>query len=308
MNPYRIIATVLALLWTISVYATTGIDTTGADFLKIGAGARNRAMGEAFGSLADDVFTINVNPAGLSNIKTMGFSFMHLEWLDTMDFEFLGFIRPFGRNVIGASVIFFHMPDFIHFGGVGQESGNLNANDLAITIGYGRSIMGISLGGNFKFIHRTLAHVSARAYAVDFGILKGFYLLNLSSPGKNLFLGASLQNLGTKIKFLSEGDPLPLNLKLSLAYNPLRNITIAFDLNKPRDIDKYKFLYNLGAEYKLFNLLALRAGYKFGYDLDTYSFGGGIAYKLGGSLYSFDYALTPLGKDTTHAFSLTITP
>lgn len=309
MRLFPIIMIVLILFPTTHIFGG-GVGTTGTEFLKIGVGARSRAMGEAFVALADDVNTINVNPAGLNNIKSISVSFMHLEWLDTMDFEYLTFSRPFGKNVLGASIIFFHMPDFIHFGSAGQETGELNISDLAITLGYGRQIMGISLGGNFKFIRRTITDVSANAYAVDFGLLKDFSIFNYfkNTPRENLTLGIALQNLGTKIKFLAEEDPLSLNLKIGLAYNISPDFKISFDINKPNDVDRYKFLYNLGAEYKFFNLIGIRGGYKFGYELDSYSFGGGIDYKLGGAIYSFDYALTPLGRKNTHAFSLAITP
>ena len=43
-----------------------GVGTTGAQFLKIGTGARPVAMGYAFSAVADDLNALYWNPAGLA--------------------------------------------------------------------------------------------------------------------------------------------------------------------------------------------------------------------------------------------------
>jgi len=46
-----------------------GVGTTGAQFLKVGVGARPMAMGNAFSALADDANAVNWNPGALAEVK-----------------------------------------------------------------------------------------------------------------------------------------------------------------------------------------------------------------------------------------------
>ena len=50
------------LLWSGHGHAVTNVGTSGAQFLKIGPGARVDSLGGAFGAIADDVTAIYWNP------------------------------------------------------------------------------------------------------------------------------------------------------------------------------------------------------------------------------------------------------
>ena len=54
---------------------------SGFSFLKISPSARAAGMGDAFTAVANDVSTIFFNPAGLTNIKSVDFSFNHTNWI-----------------------------------------------------------------------------------------------------------------------------------------------------------------------------------------------------------------------------------
>ena len=60
---------ILLLLWGVPSHATTNVGTAGAQFLKIGPGARVDSLGGAFGALANDVTSIYWNPAGISQLE-----------------------------------------------------------------------------------------------------------------------------------------------------------------------------------------------------------------------------------------------
>ena len=77
-------------------------------------------------------------------------------------------------------------------------------------------------------------------------------------PGQPLTVGVAVQNLGTKMKFISQSDKLPLNLKAGAAYEFMPGLTLALDLNKPID---NSLRLNAGLEYWPANMFALRVGY-----------------------------------------------
>ena len=64
--------------------------TTGADFLKIGVGARQAAMGNAFAGVADDATAIYWNPGGLGFADRWNITMSGNRWLfDTWHGSFL---------------------------------------------------------------------------------------------------------------------------------------------------------------------------------------------------------------------------
>src|SRR6185312_5189027 len=69
-----------------------------------------------------------------------------------------------------------------------------------------------SVGMTGKLINAQIDDVSANAYAADFG---GMYRVN-----EKLNLGATLTNLGTQLKFIEEGDSLPMEFHAGAAYEP----------------------------------------------------------------------------------------
>lgn len=125
------------------------------------------------------------------------------------------------------------------------------------------------------------------------------------TPIPKLSAGLVIQNIGTKIKFMSEGDPLPLNIKLGGVYKLLKDdtLTLALDVNKPIDNE---INLHIGGEYWATDMIVLRLGYK------TTTVGNlgalsGLSMGLGFKWlrYGIDYAWVPYGDlGNTHRFSL----
>ena len=89
-----ILLVIVAFLWTVPSDATTNVGTAGAQFLKIGPGARVDSLGGAFSGLANDATTIYWNPAGLSQLKQTSFSDTHTIWLADTRYNYLAFATP----------------------------------------------------------------------------------------------------------------------------------------------------------------------------------------------------------------------
>jgi hypothetical protein len=291
----------------------SGAGSSGADFMKIGVGARPVAMGEAFVAAADDISAAYWNPAGLALIDRTQASFMHMAYLADVSYENIAVGGPINRlSGWGASLAYLWQPPFDStknsFGAATQRPGT--GSDLALGLSYGYNfgnyrttdfaVSNISGGLTLKLIQRTLSDKTASAVYGDAGVVAEIL--------EGLRLGFMLQNAGTTITFVSAADPSPLNSKLGLAwnlkFNDANRLMLAYDLNHPIDLgnaDFNRWRQNLGAEYWLFNTLALRGGYQLGYDLGGLTAGAGFQWHN----LSVDYAFVPYNiVGNTHRISL----
>jgi len=110
-------------------------------------------------------------------------------------------------------------------------------------------------------------------------------------------IGLAVQNLGTKIEFVSESDPLPLNIKLGVGYKLLdNNLTLGLDINYPNDNN---INFALGAEYIVKKIrgiiLPLRVGYNTKATADLGSPGVGVGLGIIVNKFDFDFAWVPYG-------------
>ena len=293
--------TLSAILWAfVPGFAwASGAGSSGADFVKIGVGARPAAMGEAFVAAASDINAAYWNPAGLALIERPEASFMHLAYLADVSYENIAVGGPISRlSGWGASVSYLWQAPFDStkntFGAPTQAA--VTASDLAVGLSYGYNfgnfrttdfnVSNISMGATLKLIQRSLSDRTANAVYGDAGILAEIL--------EGLRLGFMIQNAGTTITFISAADPAPLNTKLGLAwdlkFNDANRMMLAYDINHPIDIANPNFnrwRQNLGAEYWLFNTLALRGGYELGYDLGGLTAGAGFRWQNLGVDYAF---------------------
>jgi len=286
------ICVVFVLSVAIRVYAGTHkkVGTTGAQFLKIGIGARPIAMGGTYAGIADDINTIYWNPAGLGQISDHELLAQHIVWFQSVNYDYLAYAQPVGKiGTFGLAVNYLYMNDIEkRTGDTENPEGTFGATDGAFTIAYGKKLGdNFSLGLNLKYIRQTIDIEKANGAAVD--------LAGLFKVANKLQVGMVVQNLGPKIKFISEGDPLPLNIKLGVGYKLFKDrLTLGLDANYPID---NKPNANLGIEYcfKFGNFsFPLRAGYKTLNDFKTID-GLGTGLGIGWKKFSLDFAWVPYG-------------
>lgn len=297
-----------------SVFAA-GVGTTGASFLKIGVGARAVAMGEAFAGVADDASAIYWNPGGLGILSKKEFSAMHLQWFEGIQYEGLTYVHPTERRgTFGVDFRYLHT-DALKKTVVNSSSstgydelGTFSSYDMMATVGYGKQILPhFNLGVGLKYIKETIDDKDATAIAGDFGLL--FDLRG----GR---IGLSLQNLGTKLKFVKEEGSLPFNIKFGVSSSLLDDkFILGLEINQPND---GKLSMRVGTEIWAHKFFALRGGYKYTIDEDsdlgiTSGLTAGIGFgkrsnRDSGLGYQIDYAFVPYGDfGYTHRISLTMT-
>ncbi len=287
--------------WTVSSYATTNVGTAGAQFLKIGPGARVDSLGGAFGAIANDVTTIYWNPAGLSQLEKTSFSDTHTIWLADVRYNYLAFATPIEKvGTLGASVTFLNVPD-TEITTLAKPDGTglwYSAWDTAVSLAYSRQLYQkesgakLSFGINAKYIHQQIHRESARGVAIDIGTL-------YHTGWRSLRIGMSFSNFGPEMSFSGPdletgveeaGDertadyhpypdttnptrkaeldtieyPLPSNFRLGVAYDLIDNDSnlLTIALDGNHPNDNSERL-NLGLEYWYRKMAAIRAGYKF---------------------------------------------
>lgn len=291
--------------------------TSGAQFLKIGAGSRAAGMAETYVAMADDVYSGYYNPAGLTRMTAPEFAGQHVSYFQDTNYEFVSFAVPFdrqqsspmkvgqekfSRQALSLSIYNLSVNDIERrTGDTVLAAGLFDSSDMAYAVSYARRLMeNVGVGGTFKYIRKKIDTVSAWAVAVDLGVQYHPF------PDRPLDIGLSIRNLGSKLKYEQGSDPLPLGGVFGLAYSFAPGLKIGADFVKYRDTD---FFVSVGGEYsrefmKNFSG-ALRGGYTTHYkDIDGLkgiAGGAGIRY----ARLNLDFAWVPFG-DLGNTFRYTL--
>ena len=261
------------------------VGTFGCQFLEIGAGPRGVGMGEAMVSATEGVESVYWNPAGLRSITRPTVLFSYGTWPADISHQFAAYaLRPtFIRGVVAVSVTTLQMdPMEIRTadvpGGVGVR---FDAGDLAVGLSYAREFTDkFAAGGTVKWIHSGLADMSVlnvegledytvEGMVVDFGT-------HYRTGFRSLRIGLMIQNMGPEVTYVNEPVPMPAAFKFGVSMNlvetPGQTVVVAAEFRHPSDTSEK---INIGAEYALNDMYYLRAGYKMGYDEESFTAGGG---------------------------------
>ena len=295
----------LVSLFTFTVFAINIFsENTGADFLKIGIGARPVGLGSAFTAIANDVTAINWNPGGLSQLTQRQISAMHSQWIVDSNLDYIGFASPLKSGVFGGSVIVLSQGEMEGRDANRQQIASFGASDMAVTFSFSKNLIlsnkrSIGLGANLKIIQQKIEAEQATGVAVDLGVLYHFNAMPFTA-------GLSIQSLGPQMKFINEGYNLPLSVSAGLGYN-IGGITVGLDLKQ--QVYENKTIVSIGTEFLPINSLALRAGYLASNNslinsaTETSGLGAGFGVKLFGT--QTDYSFVPYGVlGDTHRISM----
>jgi hypothetical protein len=283
-------------------------------------------MGDAFVSISNDATACWWNPAGLAFLEqTYNVSLMHSrlvpDWEDVY-YEYAAYAQKIeGLGTIAGSIIYLTYgeqqattPDDP------EPYTTFRSYEVIPSVAYGASIGDdIGIGINLKFIYVDLAPAgvtvegkagAGATFAADFGAL-----WRLMDGRWNV--GGALQHVGPKIAYIDEEqkDPLPRNLKLGTSYKVLddemNELTVSVDYNKSMVIvedivdPSLGVVLNFGAEYRYYDLFALRGGYVYDKDgeITDFAFGMGLKYRN----FAFDIANVPQAEGLKRPFRFSLT-
>lgn len=299
-------------------------------FLLISPDARASGMGETGVAIADDINAIYWNPGGLaffdyfqSESGDKPFTQTALSfspWLPQFNADLFYSYGTIGRffeeldGTVAFNFIFMNLGEFTRTAEDGRVLGKFTSNEFSLGLSYGTPITeDLGIGFQLRYIRSNLAPVgqgqreagAGNSVGFDLGVLykpSGYELLGVRNP---LSFGMNLQNVGPKITYINESDPLPTNLKIGAAWKLVKDefndLKIAFDFQKllvKRDslsadplplslVTAWKnpgVEFSVGAEYWYENLFAFRAGYftepsRLG-NRKFWNFGAGVKYDI----------------------------
>ncbi|MBI5883857.1 MAG: PorV/PorQ family protein [Elusimicrobia bacterium] len=301
----RMIAAALFAALASQAGATINKDagSSAASFLKLGAGARAGAMADSFSAIADDVYAVYYNPAGLSQLKGAQLAGAHTAFIRDVNYEVLGFAYPWGkkegysRHVLALGIHYLSVAKVERRSSDSTEAmGTFDSTDasygLTYAFGFNRQL---SAGVTAKALSQRLDTYHSDTFAADVGVL---YKVN---PDASLpvSLAAVMRNAGTRVSYVSgQSDPLPVSFTFGMAAHVLPDrLRVNVEGTKYRDTGMFGAI---GAEFYQPLMKDLTAAFRGGYTshyrdisgLNGMSMGMGLTYNVA----SFDFAWLPFGR------------
>ncbi len=298
---------------------------TSMQFLKIGNGSRQVALGEASIAGVQDINAIFWNPAAITGINGAQAAFNYNKWI--ADLNVLS--GAVGYNLDGVAAFAFNyvsldygdIPEALVTSGSGSidtRTGSFfTGGDVMIGFGIARRFTDkLSVGVNVKYIEEKLHVYSSSLWGFDVG---SFY----DTGWRGIRIAMSAQNFSTQARFLHTREEEQQTYEIPLVYR----IGVSMDLMGGEDLflggepDQHKLTFNvdaihsndykerlhIGLEYKVFNIFSLRGGYKFNYDEGNLSFGAGVDYSIEGFRFNFDYAYVNYDfLESPHRFTVSL--
>lgn len=273
------------------------VGTSAANYLKVGVGARASAMGGAYVALSDDITSLYWNPGGIGTIDNDEAVFHVTDWfMDTSMYFFGASYNIENIGIIGLSINSFSSGDIEETtidqpGGTGRA---FNTSNHTIGLTYARRLIDrFSFGVTVKYVQENLDRSGANAFAIDVGSVFTTNFLN------NMRIGFAMSNLGQQLSFagsdldfqvsrgqegkpvqasyLTQGWDLPLMFRFGLATELYETeyyrLTVSGEVFDSRD---YRYRVHAGAEFGFREVVFLRGGYKFNYDISEYALGAGV--------------------------------
>ena len=328
------IGTIARLLLVIMLCAQTvqaqKVGTTSMQFLKVMPCARATALGDAYSVWASGADAVFWNPSGVALVQNQEFSSTYIDWIFDARQGALSYATSLGD--IGSMGLQLQYVDY----GVFEETSLLaqymqNADYPGMTgrtfhpfayvagITYAHSLTDkFSVGLTMKYVHESLFNgdmVTTMVGQNTFQSVKTWgsgllfdFGIRYNTGYRSIQIAASVQNFGSEITYARESSLAPLLFRFGTAAdligkNPLlffdetNRVSLAFDLFQPNDYDQQE---HLGMEYEYAGVLALRAGYKFHYDSEGLTLGGGIKHTLGSVNLALDYSYGSIGTYLGH--------
>ena len=277
---------------------------TAFQFLKIGVGARQAALGEASIATVRDVNAAFWNPAGIAGIERYEASFSYARWLADMDYvggavgaRWDG-IGTFALSI--AALDYGDIPEaIVGPGSDGRTGETFSGNDILVGLSFAREFTDrLAIGVGVKYLQESLFDYSENTIAFDVGTT-----YDIGYNG--LRLAMSAQNFGGAVRFLDEdqadrqeGYDIPLVFRIGVSgtlvgqnafmdLGPQHEVVLSTEAINTNDFNER---LHFGLEYTFNELFVLRGGYRLNYDEGNWSVGAGLNPEIGGVRMRFDYA------------------
>ena len=243
-----------------TLYAQDRGGYTGS-FLRLGLGARARALGGAFTAIPGDGYSVYYNPAGLPDLpgKEVTLSYRNLSLDRTFIYTGVALkIPPTGGFALG----------WLHAGIDNIDGRDSNGNPTqtfsdsrnGFLFAFGVNIAeGLNIGMGGTILRQDVVDITATGFGLNFGILY--------KPLSFVSIGAAIRDINAKLSWNSEplfdrgsttSDAFPQVYTAGAGIDVKRyNTLVVFDIYKNSKSDPG---FRIGFESKAHNTLVLRAG------------------------------------------------
>jgi len=288
---------------------------TGFEFLSVQSDGRAAGLAGAVNSLEMQSSSLFFNPAGMARMASrIDLSASDNQWIADIHHNTYSLAVNPRRGLYGVLGFSIQSIDYgdRFYGTIVDDSekgyidtGDLSPSATAFGVGYAKALTDrFSVGGQVRWVTQDLGSfvlpqpdstTAKESYdmtvmAYDFGTLfrTGF---------KSLVFGMSVRNFSKEVKYIEDGFQLPLVFTLGISMDLMdlfgetgirQSLILSADATHYRSHPEQVMV---GLDYKLLDVLSLRAGYVDGNDEDGLSFGIGVT-RYG---FALDYAYTPYG-------------
>ena len=314
---------IVTALSVASFAQAAGPGTTAVPVLQIPMSARAAGMGTSFTAVASDASALFYNPAGLArlNAHELDFSFASGQGETSIqNFAYAG-PTPFtgisgnGYTSAGANLLYsrsgtIEVNRLAPNGSLASSESVSAGSDLILTAGYAERV-GLTplelrdatyqidhyMGVSAKYVRSTIVTQTGSAVAGDVGYL-------VHSPEAGWSFGAAALNLGGKIKYSEEKEPLPATIRSGFAWQggvPSIHSVIA-SVDGDYLLHEREWHANMGLEYFWVKTYGVRIGYQIHREDAGLTMGFGLRWK---GRFLLDYAWG-LGRTLSDQHRITV--
>ncbi len=298
LSPARLAAAALVLAsfaMTPSAEAATGLS-----YLKVGAGARAIALGNAVVSNVADPTANYWNPGALAFAPGTEIELMHNESFQTVRYEFAGLSHRKGRHGFGAAFHGVWTDDLTGLDVQGNSTGSFGYAGIAIAGNYALALnetMGLGIG--VEYLREQIDRYEATGLAASIGFQAREVLPRTD-------VGFAALHLGSSMKYETEEFDIPTTFQGGVTHRvPVASMDGEFRLSaEVRAVRDEDTQIVFGSEYRYQDFTSLQVGYQTNHDTQDVAFGIG----LGRGRVRGQYAFSPFGQNLgdQHRFSVRV--
>lgn len=302
---------------------------SGWQFLKLPTNARYAALGGIVTSIANgEAASALGNPASITDVDNLGISVSNMNYLADISYQSGSVVKNFDEwGTFGVNVIYLDYGDMIRTENIEQfdadgnslgrtrpdlSAGTVTGGDFGIGLNYARRVTNkLQIGGTIRLVQEDLDGAKTTNWTIDVGTVyyTGIKTLRIAMLGRNFGPDAEFVDYKERIGIPAMKVPTPMMFQLGAAIDILEGRddnphlwTVAAEFTHPNDGPEK---VHLGSEYTFMDFAMLRAGYKFNYDEEGLTLGGGVRIHNGAYGVLIDYAYVQFGRlGQVHMFSV----
>ena len=220
--------------------------------------------GAACADFTDDAF---YNPASIAKTDIASSRMGYVSWFENMSKMNVFAVSPLRRSNIklSANLSYFDIGGLSFYDDNGNMTGDFKRNSVDLALSAAANMGKLSLGLTVKGINEKYSSDTGKAFAADVGFIFEFT--------RSVSIGASMQNVGSKLKIGEVEKELTGGTKAGISIRPSKTVKINVDADTPNDSDTRQ---HFGAQWEFSKDYYLRGGWqKFG-DVSGGTFGFGM--------------------------------